>query len=107
MTFWCFRASPRPLLFLVLVIPEVHDSADRRDCAVGDDLDQVEPLLPGDGQRLLGRHDAELLAGVVDDANFAHADPLVDPRAVVTAWAGAIESDMDLLSNRFEANSSA
>ncbi len=90
-----------PLLLLELGLAEVHDFADgrlRHRCH----LHQVERLLPSDGERLLRRHDAKLLAGVIDDTHFADPDPLVDPRAVVTTWGGAIESDMDLLSvNRY------
>src|SRR5439155_26540581 len=59
-------------------------------------LDQVEPLLLRDRQRLRRRHDAELLAGVVDDPDFPHADALVDPHAVVAARA-SVECDNGLL----------
>ena len=55
--------------------------------AVGGDLDQVEPLLPRDGQRLRRRHDAQLLSRVVDDADFADPDAFVDAHAVVTSRA--------------------
>src|SRR5688572_28003830 len=61
------------LLLLVLVLAEVHDPANRRHRRRRD-LDEVEPLLAGDGERLRRRHDAELLAGVVDDADFANPD---------------------------------
>src|SRR5262249_20132419 len=82
---------PRALLLLVLVFPEIHDAADRR---VGRrrDLDQVEPLLLGNGEGLRRRHDAELLARVVDDANFANPDAFVDPHTVV-APGPSVESD--------------
>src|SRR5262245_21406866 len=73
----------RALLLLVLIAPEVHDPADRR-VRRRRDLDQVEPLLLGNHERLLRRHDAELLAGVVDDPDLAHPDPFVPPRAVVS-----------------------
>src|SRR5581483_1928420 len=46
---------------------------------------QVEPFLPGDREGLRRRHDAELLAGVVDHPDFADADAFVDPHAIVTA----------------------
>jgi hypothetical protein len=36
----------------------------------GCNFHQVEPLLPGDRQRLLRRHDAQLLPGVVDDPHL-------------------------------------
>src|SRR6185436_18317316 len=81
----------RALLLLVLVLPEIHDAADRRVGRRGD-LDQVEPLLLGDGQRLRRRHDAKLCAGIVDDADFPDPDAFVDPRAVVTAGT-SVESD--------------
>ena len=38
------------LLLLILVLAEIHDPADRRDRSRRN-LDQVEPLLLGDGQR--------------------------------------------------------
>ena len=82
---------PGALLLLVLIAPEVHDAAHRRHGRRGD-LDQVEPLLPRDGQRLLRRHDAELRAGVVDDADFADPDAFVYPRAVVPPRA-SVECD--------------
>jgi hypothetical protein len=79
------------LLLLILIAPEVHDAADgrnRRRC----DLDQVEPFLPRDCQRLLWRHDAELLARVVNDADLTNSDPFVYSRAVVPTRA-SFESD--------------
>ena len=82
---------PGALLLLVLIAPEVHDAADRRHRRRGD-LDQVEALLSRDGQRLLRRHDAELRARVVDDADLANPDPFVYPRAVVPPRA-SIKSD--------------
>src|SRR5437762_308239 len=73
-----------PLLLLVLILAEIHDPADWRGRRRGD-FHEVEPLLPGDGKRLRRRHDAELLSGVVDDADFADADTFVDPHAIVAA----------------------
>jgi hypothetical protein len=80
----------RALLLLVLVLAEIHDAADwwhrgRRN------LDEVETLLPRDGQRLRRRHDAQLFARVVDDPDLADTDPFVDSRPVVTSWT-SIES---------------
>ncbi len=72
---------PGALLLLVLVAPEIHDPAHRR-IGRGRNFYQVEPLLPRDGQRLLRRHDAQLLPGVVDDPHLADPDPFVHPRAV-------------------------
>ena len=40
--------------------------------------DSVEALLAGHVERLLDGQDAELIAVIVDDADFADADPLVD-----------------------------
>ena len=65
------------LLELVLVLAVVEDSADRRDCG-GRHLHEVEPLLLGQGERLGGRHDAELLPFIIDDPYLADADHLVD-----------------------------
>src|SRR4051812_10581689 len=81
----------RALLFLVLILPEIHDAADRRH-GRRRDLDQVEPLLLRNRERLRRRHDAELLAGVVDHPDFAHANALVDPHAIVAAGT-SIECD--------------
>src|SRR5688572_14788611 len=71
-------------LLLVLVFAEVHDSAHRRHGSRRD-LDQVEPLLTRDGDRLRRRHDPELLAGFVDHANFTNPDALVGADTVVTS----------------------
>ena len=86
---------PGALLLLVLILAEVHDPADRRH-GRRRDLDQVEPLLLGDGQRLRRRHDAELLAGIVDDTDFADTNAFVDARAIVAAGT-SVESDNGLL----------
>ena len=86
---------PGALLFLVLIAPEVHDAAHRR-VGRGCNFHQVEPLLAGDRQRLLRRHDAQLLPGVVDDPHLADPDPFVDPRAVFPSGA-SVESYKDLL----------
>ena len=86
---------PRALLLLVLVLAEVHDPADRRH-GRRRNLHQVQSLASRERERLRRRHDAELLAVVVDDANFAHPDSFVDPNTVVAAWA-SIESDNYLL----------
>ena len=88
---------PGALLLLVLVLPVIHDPADRRDRR-GRNLHEVEPFLPGDRQGLRRRHDAELLARVVDHADFTDADAFVDAEPVVAA-AGpiTIESDRSLL----------
>ena len=81
-----------PLRLLVEELPEVHDPADRRG-GRGRDLDQVEPLLLGDHERLRRRHDAELGAVVVDDADFLGADAVVDADRLAVyetppGWAG-------------------
>src|SRR5216683_1441437 len=81
----------RALLLLVLVLPEIHDAADRRHGGRRD-LDQVEPLLLGDREGLWRRHDAELRAGVVDHPDFADADAFVHSGAVVATWT-SVESD--------------
>jgi hypothetical protein len=87
----------RPLLFLVLVFPEVHDAADRRH-GRRRDLDQIEPLLLGNGQGLRRRHDAELRARVVDHADLADPDAFVDPYAIVAAGT-SVKSDNGLLTS--------
>src|SRR5207237_390446 len=79
------------LLFLVLILAEVHDPADRRHGSRRD-LDEVEALLLCDGQRGRRRHDPELRPGLVDHADFSNTDAFVGANAVITARR-AIESD--------------
>src|SRR5690606_36238461 len=85
----------RPLLLLILVIAEIHDSAYRRLGGRGD-FHQIQSLAPRQLQRLRRRHDAELGSGFVDYAHFTHTDPLVGPDALFAPWA-AIVSDNYLL----------
>ena len=65
---------------LVLVLAVVHDLADRR-LGLWCHFDQVNPALAGDEQCVARRHDAELAAIVVNNADLAGAYPLihVDP----------------------------
>ena len=83
------------LLLLILILAEIHDAAHRR-VRRRRDFDQIESLLPRDGERLRRRHDAELLAGVVDHTDLSNADSFVDPHAIVAAGI-SIESDKNLL----------
>src|SRR5206468_2310565 len=85
----------RALLLLVLILAVVHDAADGRD-GRRRDFHQVEPLLLGDGERLRRRHDAELLPGIVDDANLANTDAFVHPYPIITSRS-SVESDNYLL----------
>ena len=63
---------------LVLVLAVVHDTAHGR-VRLGGDLDEVEIELPGDGQGLGQRLDADLLPVVSHQSDFAGPDPVVDP----------------------------
>ena len=56
----------------------------------------MQPLAPSQRQRLRRRHDAKLIAGVVDDPDFADADALVNADTVVAAGT-SVESDKGLL----------
>ena len=62
----------------VTELAEFNEAADRRR-GVGGDFDQVNPLLPRQGQRFIEGNDAELFAVHSDDADFAGADFAVDP----------------------------
>jgi hypothetical protein len=77
---------------LVLEPPVVHDAADRRVGACGN-LDQVEPLLLGETQRLVSREDPELLAVIEDDTDLGNADAVVDSillgRSAITVSLGS------------------
>ena len=83
---------PAPLFLLVDVPAVVHDPADRR-VGVGRDLDQVELLLTGLGQRFREGLDAELFALGTDEEHLAGSDAVVDPDLVcsylVTCFIGA------------------
>src|SRR5207302_1447421 len=67
-----------PFLFFLLVeeLAVIHDAADRR-LRGGRNLHQVEVLLPGLFERLKWRHDADLVALVVNHANFARANAFI------------------------------
>src|SRR5213083_1204746 len=67
----------QPARLRVLVLAEVHDAADGR-LGLRRDLDEVELLGARRLQRLLGRHDPELLALRAHHADFAGADAFVD-----------------------------
>ena len=66
------------LLLLELELPVVEDLAHRR-LGIGRDLDEVEIGLFGHHHRLADRHDADILAGGIDQAHFARVNAVVDP----------------------------
>lgn len=76
--FLLFARGALALFFFVEVAAVVLDTADRGD-GIGRDFDQVEAALAGDLQGFVGREDSQLYAVFVDDADFARANPLVDP----------------------------
>jgi hypothetical protein len=73
----CFLRFLQPPGLRVLVLAEVHDPAHRR-VRLRSHLHEVEILTAGRLQRLLGRHDAELLAVGADHADLANPDGFVD-----------------------------
>src|ERR1017187_8522636 len=62
----------------VTVFAEIHEPADRRRGG-GGDLDEVNPVLPGQVERVGQRDNAELFAVNCYDPDFAGADFAVDP----------------------------
>ena len=64
------------LVFFVEIFAVVLDLADGRD-SVGGDFYKVEGALAGHFEGFEGRHDAELFAIFVDDADFTGADALI------------------------------
>src|SRR5207237_8738165 len=84
-----------PLLFMVLVAPEIHDAADRRRRRCRN-LHEVQPLLPRNRQCLRRRHDAELFTRFIYVPGCPDPDAFVHPRATVTPRA-AVECDNNLL----------
>src|SRR5271157_4579002 len=64
------------LFLLVQVLPVIHDAAHGR-LSVGRDFYQVEGFFAGNLERFVGRHDAKLVAFIVDHAKFTCANTLV------------------------------
>jgi hypothetical protein len=83
----------RLLLLLVLVLRVVEDP-DHGRARLGGHLDEVEVLRLRVPQRLVARHDADLLAVVADQPDLRHADPLVDAR-LIPLWRAPIEPTGD------------
>ena len=69
------------LLLLVLVLRVIEEARDGRT-GLGSDLDQVEITLLSHLERLLRLDDPDLLAVLVDEADLADTDALVDARLV-------------------------
>jgi hypothetical protein len=72
-----FAGGALTLFLLVEVAAVVLDAADGRN-GVGRDLDQIEPAFAGDAESFKRGQDAHLFAVLVDYADFACADPVVD-----------------------------
>ena len=65
------------LFLFVQEAPVILDSADWGD-SVGRDFNQIKPALPGDLQGLKGRQNSKLFAVLVNYADFACPDTVVD-----------------------------
>jgi hypothetical protein len=64
----------------------VHDLRDGRVCVRGHEH-QVQALLLRDAKRFAGGDDAKLITVIIDRAELAGADPLVDDgRVLVNSW---------------------
>jgi len=83
---------PLFLLHLVEILPVIHDAAYGR-LRGGRNLNQVQILFAGFPDRFERRHDAELIAFVINHANFA------GPNAVVDADKTFIDTVLRALSN--------
>src|SRR3954453_22860470 len=70
------------LLFLIFVFAVVEDLDDRRR-GVGRDLDQVESGFPRGGKRIRNGYGAFVGAVSIDQMDFADANLLIDPWAVL------------------------
>ena len=64
------------LFLLVQEFPVIHDAANR-GLSGGRDFNQVQVLFAGHFQRFVGRQDPDLVAFVIDHANFARTNPIV------------------------------
>ena len=65
-----------PLFLLVEVLAEVHDAANGR-LRRRRNLNQVHVAFPGNFERVLRGHNPELIAFIIDYADFAYANALV------------------------------
>ena len=65
------------LFLLVEIFPVVHDAAHGR-LRGGRNLNQVQILFAGFLYRFIGRQDAELIAFVINHANLARPNAIVD-----------------------------
>ena len=72
----------RLLLRLIFVFAVIQQLADRRD-RIGGDLDQIKPGLLGPGQGDLNIGRPMIVAGLVDQLNFARSDLVIDARALL------------------------
>jgi hypothetical protein len=72
-----FARGALALFLLVKIAAIILDAADGRDC-VGRYLDQIQPAISRNSQRLKGRQNSKLDAVFIDDADFACADALVN-----------------------------
>jgi hypothetical protein len=66
---------------LLLVLRVVQDAADGR-LGLRGDLDEIKILALRVAQRLVGLHDADLIARLVDQPDLGNADAFVDPGGV-------------------------
>ena len=64
------------LFLLVNILAEIHDAAYRRHCGRGN-FHQIEVLFLRLFDGVVGRHDAQLVALVVNHADFTHADAVI------------------------------
>lgn len=72
------------LLLNVLVFAVVDDLAHRRVC-IRRDLHKIQPALFSDTDRLVGRHDTELMPVLLDHAHFRRTNALIDPSLIDVA----------------------
>lgn len=80
--FFCFGlvgALPRLLTFFVLVLAEIHDSADGR-LFVGRNLNEIQTSVASAIESLVGRNNTVLSAIGTDYTNRRDADLIIDPR---------------------------
>src|SRR5688572_32110220 len=90
-------------LLLVLVLAEIHDSADARPF-VGRDLDQIEIGLASFGDSLIDRQNSELFTSRSNDSHRRNANLFIDPsRNPLSDWSGPflLENKSPLPDERF------
>src|SRR5208283_2724082 len=83
------------LLLLIFEFAEIHDSANRRSLGRGD-LHQIEVDLSRGLDRLVRRHDTQLLPVIANHTNGASTNLFVDPLCLLLRFGSQVSPAFSL-----------